>query len=81
MARQLRIVDPVLARQAQRADEVYIGKKLFVAVLVDDGQEAESLTPEEVEMVKQALADTRPPLRGEAALEYLRQRGKEIGLD
>lgn len=81
LARQLRIADPDLERQASEADEVYIGKKLFVAVTIDDDQEPEPLTPDEVEMVKEAMADTRPPLRGAAALEYLRQRGKEMGLD
>jgi len=81
VARQLRITDADLERQFNGVDEVYVGKKLFVAVSVDDALEEGALTPEEVEMVKEALADTRAPLRGSAALEYLRRRGKELGLD
>lgn len=81
MARQLRIADPDLARQAEEVDEVYIGKKLFVAVTIEDDREPEALAPKEVEMVKEAMADTRPRLRGDQVLEYLRVRGKELGLD
>lgn len=80
MARQLRITDADLERRLNGVDEVYVGKKLFVAVSVDDASEEGALTPEEIEMVKEALADTRA-LRGSAALEYLRRRGKELGLD
>lgn len=80
MAKQLRILDPDLARQALEADTIYIGNKLFVAVTVDDTEEA-SLSEAEVAMAKEALADQRPPLRAEEAVAYLRRRGKDLGLD
>jgi hypothetical protein len=81
MSRQLRIADPELVRKANTVDEVYIGKKLFVSVVFDESLAEGTLTPDEVARVNEALADTRPGLRGDEVMEYLRLRGKDLGLD
>lgn len=81
MGKQLRINDPELARQAEDADEVYIGRRLFIPVEFDDTKEDGRLSPKEVARVKEALADPRKPLRGQEAVEYLRQLEKEYDLD
>lgn len=64
---------------------IIIGSRRFV--LVDDvsaapadGQQYEP-TPEEVEMLEEAAADTRPHLSGKDVDAYLSRRRRELGLD
>jgi hypothetical protein len=85
MARQLRIDDPELTRQAEGVDVIIIGNRTFVlmdvAAISSVGADLYQPTPEEAEMLREAAVDPRPHLSGMDVDAYMRRRRRELGLD
>lgn len=64
------------------AEYLVVGNRRYRLVEVEshDGDYYEPTSPEEIRVVRDALADQSPRLKGEAAREYLRARLQEHGI-
>lgn len=85
MAKELRIDDPGLVKKARETTVVVIGDRSFIALdsvmTVHDEAGLYELNEDEEAMLREALADTRPRLRGADVDDYLARRLKELGGD
>lgn len=85
VAKELRIDDPGLVQKARESTVIIIGDRSFVALdtVMTIQEESGWYEPDEVEveMLRQAAADTRPKLRGTEVDDYLARRLKELGRD
>lgn len=83
MEKAVQVRDVELIRAVEEgAEYLIIGQRRFLLVELDDSSREEPIDvtdPEEIALIRKALASKRPLLSGEEARAYVRDRLKQYG--